>query len=197
LAVRRNLGRVRPSLRLREHLRRCGPERPRQPVGSHDRGAPLFGPPGGGALDEHRSLYARNRAARSQVARRSAPARHAPQGSPPAHRSSEGQRKVGVINLLRTTLAALLLAPQPLSCAPQAPRTPPPSLPQQRSAQALWRQPPSSPIHRKGRRPDHPLYSRLKWRGAGVAGASGWDDIHEASPCLERKGCTRRRRAGK
>src|SRR5918998_6707396 len=55
------------------------------------------------------------------------------------------------------SLATPPLAPQLLSCVPQALRTPP--LPPRRSAQAPWPLPPSSPIHRKGRRRD-PLPSR-------------------------------------
>src|SRR5215210_4287552 len=96
----------------------------------------------------------------------------------------------------RGSLATLLHAPQPLSCAPQAPRTPPPSLPLQRNALAPWLLLPSSLIHRKGRRPARLLYSRPEGCGGRDAGVSGWDGSRGASPSLELKGSARRRRPG-
>jgi hypothetical protein len=95
------------------------------------------------------------------------------------------------------SFAALLRALQPLSCAPQALHTPHPTLPPQRSTLAPWPLPHSSQIHRKGRRPARPPYSRRQSRGGRDAGASGWDGIRRASLSLARKGCAGLRRPGK
>src|SRR5215210_6791234 len=91
-------------------------------------------------------------------------------------------------------LGALPPARRLLSSAPQARHTPPPSPHPQRSDPALWRQPPSSPIRRRGRTRDPPPCSRPGWRVAPGAGVSGWDGSRGASPLWAPKGWTIRRR---
>src|SRR5919107_6206666 len=91
----------------------------------------------------------------------------------PSTMNEEERKKTEPSHLLRGSLATPPHAAQHLSCVPQALRTPPPSLLPQRSAQAPFRLPHSSQIHRKGRRRDRPRGSRPRWRGGGGAGLLG------------------------
>ena len=61
----------------------------------------------------------------------------------------------------------------------------------------LWLPPPSFQTRRTGRRRGRLLRWKRARRGGGDAGVSGWGDGRGTSPSWERRGCARRRRAGR